>query len=86
MALENADASNPIRLSDLTNGERARVCDLQGEANVCSRLREMGFCEEAVVEKLSGSHTMLCQVCGTRIALNNKIAQNILVQKLHLER
>jgi len=37
-----------------------------------------------VVEKLSGSHTMLCQVCGTRIALNNKIAQNILVKKLHL--
>ncbi len=86
MALENADASNPVRLSDLTNGERARVCDLQGDSNVCSRLREMGFCEEALVEKISGSHTMLCQVCGTRIALNNKVAQNILVQKLHLER
>jgi len=84
MALESDNGSHPVRLSDLTNGEKARVCDLQGEANVCSRLREMGFCEEAVVEKLSGSHTMLCQVCGTRIALNNKIAQNILVKKLHL--
>lgn len=82
MSSEADNGSKHIRLSDLTNGEKGVVCNLQGEANVCSRLREMGFCEEAVVEKLSGNHTMLCQVCGTRIALNGQIAKNILVQKL----
>lgn len=71
-----------VRLSDLTSGEKGRVCDLQGEANVCARLREMGFCEEAVVERVSGNHTMLCQVCGTKIALNGKAAQHIVVEKL----
>lgn len=71
-----------VRLTELLRGEKGRVCDLQGEANVCSRLREMGFCEEAVVERVSGNHTMLCQVCGTKIALNGRIADHIVVEKL----
>jgi len=71
-----------VRLSELTSGEKGRVCDLQGEAALCARLREMGFCEEAVVEHVSGKHTMLCHVCGTKIALNGKAAQHIVVEKL----
>lgn len=79
---DSSDSAPRLRLSDLSSGERARVHSLEGEANLCSRLREMGFCESAVVEKLSGNHTMLCQVCGTRVALNGRIAQNIVVEKL----
>jgi ferrous iron transport protein A len=71
-----------VRLSDLTSGEKGRVCDLQGEANVCARLREMGFCEESIVERVSGNSTLLCQVCGTKIALNGRAAQHIVVEKL----
>ena len=82
----SSDANNShdqkLKLSDLTNGEKAVVRGLQGESSFCDRLREMGFCESAVVEKLSGNHTMLCQVCGTRIALNGRAAQHIVVQKL----
>ena len=78
---ENAGRSL-VRLSDLPNRAAGRVHELKGEAKTCQRLREMGFCETAVVEKLSGVHTLLCQVCGTRIALSGRIAQHILVEQI----
>lgn len=71
-----------LRLSELSSGEKGRVSALQGEAGLCSRLREMGFCESAVVERVSGNHTVLCQVCGTRVALNNRAAHHIVVEKV----
>jgi ferrous iron transport protein A len=42
----------------------------------------MGFGEAALVTKISGSTTSLCQVNGTRIALNHSAAMNILVEHL----
>jgi ferrous iron transport protein A len=44
------------------------------------RLREMGFCESAVIEKIAGQSTLLCQLCGTRIALSDRAAQHIVVE------
>lgn len=82
MSTADNNSSPKVPLSDLSSGERGLVCDLKGEPSQCSRLREMGFCEEAVVEKLSGKHTLLCHVCGTRVALNGQLAQNILVKKI----
>lgn len=82
MSTESEARSTPVRLTELARGEKGRVTDLQGEPTLCSRLREMGFCESAIVEKVSGSHTVLCQVCGTRVALNGRAAQNILVEPL----
>jgi ferrous iron transport protein A len=71
-----------LRLFDLSSGERGRVRDLVGDTNLCSRLREMGFCEDAIVQKVSGDYTLLCQVCGTRIALNGGVAKHIVVEKI----
>ncbi|MBI5382727.1 MAG: ferrous iron transport protein A [Opitutae bacterium] len=71
-----------LRLTDLAAGETGRVCALEGEANFCARLREMGICESAVIEKIHGSHTLLCQLCGTRIALSGSAAKHIVVEKL----
>lgn len=82
MASDTEPRNTTVRLTDLGRGEKGRVTDLQGEPALCSRLREMGFCESAVVEKVSGSHTVLCQVCGTRVALNGRAAQNILVEPM----
>jgi len=42
----------------------------------------MGFGETAVVTKVSGNTTILCQVNGTRIALSHGAAQNILVVQM----
>ncbi len=69
-----------MTLIDLPIGATGRVCALAGEANVCSRLRELGFCESAVIQKISGRKTLLCQLCGTRIALSDRTAAHILVE------
>ncbi len=71
-----------MRLTELPVGTSGRVQELAGKTEVCQRLREMGFCESAVIEKVSGVHTVLCQVCGTRIALSDKAAQHILVEQI----
>ena len=67
-------------LTELPVGATGRVCALDGEAGLCQRLREMGFCESAVIEKISGVHTLLCQLCGTRIALSDRAAQHVVVE------
>jgi ferrous iron transport protein A len=69
-----------MRLTELPVGATGRVCELAGEANVCARLREMGFCESAVIAKVSGEKTMLCQLCNTRIALSATAARHIVVE------
>jgi ferrous iron transport protein A len=67
-------------LTELPVHTAARVWALDGEIGVCSRLREMGFCESAVIERVSGEKTLLCQLCGTRIALSDRAAAHILVE------
>jgi ferrous iron transport protein A len=69
-----------MRLSELPTGASGRVFDLEGEPAVCSRLREIGFCESAVIQRIGGEKTLLCQVCNTRIALSDRAAKHILVE------
>jgi ferrous iron transport protein A len=82
MNSSNRDPFRPqrMRLTELPVGASGRVCELSGEANVCARLREMGFCESAVIAKVSGEKTLLCQLCNTRIALSDRAAQHIVVE------
>jgi ferrous iron transport protein A len=69
-------------LTELPVGTTARVWALDGEINLCSRLRELGFCESAVIERVSGSKTLLCQLCGARIALSDRAAVHIVVEPI----
>jgi len=69
-----------MRLTELPIGATGRVCELNGESTVCARLREMGFCESAVIARVSGERTLLCQLCNTRIALSDRAAQHIMVE------
>ena len=73
-------------LTELPVGASGRVCALEGEAGVCSRLREMGFCESAVVARISGRETLLCDLCGTRIALSKGAANYIVVELIRQAR
>jgi len=74
--------NNPptLPLCQLPAGERGRVLTLAGDAPFCQRVREMGFGEDAVITKLSGSATILCQVGETRLALSHEAARRIRVQ------
>jgi Fe2+ transport system protein FeoA len=58
---------------------------LTGDDGFCQRVREMGFGEAALVTKVSGSTTILCQVNGTRLALSHRAAMNILVEVLPIK-
>ena len=79
---KTASKTSRMRLTELPNGASGRVATLDGEAGVCSRLREMGFCESAVIEKIAGQATLLCQLCGTRIALSDRTANHIVVEMI----
>ena len=69
-------------LCQLSVGATGRICVINGDDSFAQRLREMGFGEAALVTKISGHSTSLCQVNGTRIALNHGAAMSILVEAL----
>lgn len=66
-------------LSEVNNGECVRVEGLRGETGECQRLREMGFCELAKVERITGSKALICKVCDTRVIISEELAKNIIV-------
>ena len=69
-------------LCQLSAGATGRICEIKGDENFCQRLREMGFSEARLVTKISGTTTSLCQINGTRIALNHGAAMSILVEMI----
>ena len=50
---------------------------LKGPA--CDQLRRLGFCETLQVRKLADGRNLICSVCGTRMALSAKLADQVLV-------
>ncbi len=69
-------------LCQLAPGATGRICVINGDDSFTQRLREMGLGEAALVTKISGRTTSLCQVKGTRIALNHDAAMAILIEAL----
>lgn len=67
-------------LSEAEAGPVLSVERLDGNEQVCRRLREVGFCEKAEVRLLSRGGQMICHVCGTRLALSRKLAKKIWVR------
>jgi len=68
--------------SALTLSQAATGCDFQirqVEGPSCRQLREIGFCEEMRVRKITNGRNMLCTVCGTRLALSKDLADQIQV-------
>jgi ferrous iron transport protein A len=61
-------------------GTLGRICELTGDGPFRQRVREMGFGESAVVRKVSGRATVICEINGQRIALNHGAASQILVE------
>lgn len=73
-------------LHDAKVGARVRITALEGDPGVCQRLREMGFCELSKIYKVSDSGALICQTCGSKIALSGHLAKNIVVETVdHLD-
>jgi len=74
-------ADSAMTLSKASAGCKLRIRQLEGGS--CQRLREIGFCEELEISKLSDGRNMICSVCGTRLALSKKLGDQVLVEEIH---
>jgi ferrous iron transport protein A len=74
-----------LPLTDLPDGESGRVTGVNGRAELNQRLREMGFCESAVIQKIRGKRMLICELCGVRVALSDRAAEKIEVEPIQGE-
>lgn len=51
----------------------------------CEKLREWGFCENLNITKLQCGKNIICNLCGAKVAISCDLAQNVIVEKNHLE-
>lgn len=77
----NTSSKKSKTLFDISNGQSVKVEGIQGEDSDCQRLREMGFCESATVQKIAESGALICKVCNTRVVISERLAKNIIVQE-----
>lgn len=75
-------AKGEFRLSDIPSGHRVKIVRLSGEDSVVHRLREMGFRESSVIDKVADSGAIICKVADARVAISKKLAQNIFAENL----
>ncbi len=68
------------KLSAASTGKSLEIKCLHGEEGACQRMREMGFCESSIVEKISDSGALICKVCDSKVVISKELAENIIVQ------
>ena len=75
--------SSLFSLSNAPLGKRLSVKHLwNAQPEICIRLRELGFCENATIRCVSrNTACLICEVCNTRIGLNANVARNIYVSQ-----
>jgi Fe2+ transport system protein FeoA len=67
-----------MTLIDAPIGTRVRIRHLTSRPEISTRLRELGFCENAVVRCLTkGYGNIICEVYHTRVGLDIGLARGI---------
>jgi Fe2+ transport system protein FeoA len=69
-------------LSAVRPGTAVRVLKLEGQPDVCHRLREMGFTENSVIRCVQAGSACICQIQHARVGLSSQLARQILVEPL----
>ena len=77
-----AERSFTCPLSHLNAGQVCRIKRLCASAEMCQRLREIGFCEDQVIKRLANQTAIICQVCNARLALSTVLAELIWVEPI----
>lgn len=67
-------------LHRVSEGRSVRIRELSAAPDLLCRLREIGLCEGQMVRLISRRANIICQVCNSRLALNEQIAGMILVE------
>lgn len=69
-----------VNLTEIPQGAEFFIQEIQSHPEACQRLRELGFCENAVIKTVvRGSSQLICEVCNTRIGLHHSVAKKIIV-------
>ncbi len=75
-----------LTIDSLQSLSQAQVgCDFQIrviEGPGCDQLRKLGFCETLQVRKLADGRNLICNVCGTRMAVSKELAEQVKVTPL----
>jgi Fe2+ transport system protein FeoA len=76
-------AGGPLcSLNSVRAGTCVRIKQLPEGAELTTRLREIGFCEEQTIRLVSAKNSVICQVCNSRLAISTQLAAGILVEPL----
>jgi Fe2+ transport system protein FeoA len=67
-------------LSRVKAGVTVRIREICASAEVSSRLREIGFCEEQIIKLLTSQTNIICLVCNARMAISAQLAKVIMVE------
>jgi len=79
----NREADAPCELCPLSRvqtGVMVRVRQLCAAPAVQHRLREIGLGEDQLVRLVTSRNNFICQVCNSRLAISEQLAQMILVE------
>lgn len=74
---ENNDFGRAVTLNQVKAGCDVQIRVLSGPS--CDRLRDLGFCEELRIRKISDGRNLICSVCGTRMAISRELAEQVFV-------
>ncbi len=77
---DQARCSEIISLKQAEVGSELKINELSGPS--CERLRQMGFCENLPIQKLKDGRNLLCSVCGTKLAVSQELAAQVMVTKV----
>lgn len=75
------DAGKSVSLDEAVINCDVRINSLRGPA--CERLRDLGFCEEMQLRKISNGRNLLCTVCGAKMAISRELAKQVIVSPVH---
>jgi Fe2+ transport system protein FeoA len=67
-------------LNRVQTGITVRIKQLCAAPDVQNRLREIGLGEDQVVKLITSRNNFICQVCNSRLAISEQLAQLILVE------
>ncbi len=77
---KDLEIDSAMTLNQVGVGCDVRIRVLNGPG--CQRLRDLGFCEQIQVRKLSAGRNLICSVCGTRMAISRELAEQVLVESV----
>lgn len=71
-----------IALNTVRPGSSVRVKKLEGQPDVCHRLREMGFSENSVIRCLQSGSACICLIQHSKVGLSSQLAHQIFVEPI----